>query len=184
MTAENSALSLNHAFWENAFVKTFNELCSRASRKLTHGDVAAAEDLVSQTFTKMMSSEVKTEDIKHPVRYLWIAVKYAWFNQQKKLDVRNTVLLEDLDVKELSQPAFKLEPRIQQELERQELRERLMFQLGPITLDEKEAVGLKLDDCSDAEIARELGETVEKTRLRWHRMRARQKYRMGASRKR
>ena len=184
MTAENCALSVNHAFWENAFVKTFNELCSRASRKLTHGDMAAAEDIVSQTFTKMMSSEVKAEEIKHPVRYLWIAIKYSWFNQQKKQDVRNTVLLEDLDVKELSQPAFKLEPRIQQELEQQESLERMMVRFGPLTLEERETVELKLDNCSFAEIAQEMGENVENTKLRWNRLRARQQYRLAASRKR
>jgi RNA polymerase sigma factor (sigma-70 family) len=183
MTAENVALSVNHTFWENAFLQTFDELCSRASRKLTHGDSAAAEDIVSQTFTKVMGSKVKTEDIKSPAGYLWVAIKRAWFSQQDKREVKNTVRLEDLDAKSLEQPAFKLEPKIQQFLERRDSLEKLVARFGPLTLEEREMIELIFDNCSISEVADEMGEDPNTTYLRWRRLIYRQRYRLARDRK-
>ncbi|HEU4834148.1 MAG TPA: sigma-70 family RNA polymerase sigma factor [Pyrinomonadaceae bacterium] len=183
MTAENCALSVNHAFWENAFVQTFDELCSRASRKLTHGDAAAAQDIVSDTFTRMMGSGVKPETIQNPISYLWVSIKRAWFHQQRKQDVKNTVLLEDLDAKALDSSAFKIEPKILQVLERQDSLEKMVARFGPMTLEEREMVELFLDNYSLAEVAQEMGEDVDSTYLRWRRLIYRQRYRLAKNRK-
>ena len=183
MTSENHALSVNSAFWENAYLETFKELCSRASRKLTRGDSAAAEDIVSQTFVKMMDSGLRIEEIQHPFRYFWTAIKNAWISQQKKREVTATVRLEDLDAKTLEQPAFKLQPKVQEMLERQDSLEKLIVRFGPLTLEEREMIELIVEGASLSEVAKEMGEDVANTYLRWRRLIFRQRYRLAKNKK-
>lgn len=177
MTSENHALTVNQAFWQDAYLETFKQLCYRASRRLTRGDSAAAEDIVSQTFVKLMDSGLRIEEIQHPFRYFWVAIRNAWISQQNKREVTNTVRLEDLDTKTLEEPAFRLQPKVQEMLERQDSLEKLIVKLGPLTLEEKEMIELIVEGCSWPEVAKEMGEDVATTYLRWRRLIFRQRYR-------
>jgi RNA polymerase sigma factor (sigma-70 family) len=178
MIAENSAVSVDSAFWANAFIDNFPKLCARAAKTLTRGDAAAAEDIVSETFTKVMRSKAKPEDIKHPFGYMWTAIRNAWLSQQRRKDVANTVLLEDLDATTKETGAFRLEPKIQQTLELRESLQRMRFRIGPMSLDEKEMVDMIAEGLTWSEIANEFEEDVNATQLRRRRVTSRLRYRL------
>ena len=138
MSSEAQAVSANAAFWEETYSRNFQKLCSRACRKLTRGRMAEAEDIVSETFVKVMLTKGDASDISHPLQYLWTAIQRAWFSQQARRDVVNTEQLEDMTVKTLEKLAsVKLEPKVLETLEREESLHALMCTFGPMSLQEK-----------------------------------------------
>lgn len=185
MTSATQAISANATFWEETYARNFKKLCSRASRKLTRGRVAEAEDIVSDTFMKVMLTKDNASEINHPLQYLWIAVQRAWFSQQARREVVNTEQLEDMNMKTLEKlPGVRMEPKILETLEREESLHAMMCKFGPMSLKERKMVEMRLDDCSFSEIAEALGEDLKTTRLRWRNMILRQRTRGWAYRKR
>ena len=184
MTSEAQALSANATFWQEAYSRNFQKLCSRACRTLTRGRMAEAEDIVSETFMKVMLTKDDASEISHPLQYLWTAIQRAWFSQQARRDVANTEQLEDMTMKTLDKLAgVKLEPKILETLEREESLHALMCKFGPMSLNERTIVTMRLEGYSFSEIAAELGEDLKTTRLRWRNMILRQRTRGWANRK-
>ena len=111
--------------------------------------------------------------------YLWTVVKRVWMAQQLRLSATRTERLEDLDIEELeSLPAVRVEPEIQMALEREDFLLELKAKLGPLSLEESALVELRLEGHSFDEIAARLGEDVKRTRFRWAKFIARQRYRL------
>lgn len=184
MTSEAQALFANANFWEETYSRNFQKLCSRACRKLTRGRMAEAEDIVSDTFVKIMLAGNDAGEIRHPLQYLWTAIQHAWFSQQARRDVVSTEQLEDMTMKTLDKLAsVKLEPKVLEMLEREESLQALMCKFGPMSLPERTMVTMRLEGYSFSEIAAELGEDLKTTRLRWRNMILRQRTRGWANRK-
>lgn len=178
MTSEAETIAANTTFWEETYTRTFQKLCARASRKLTRGRMAEAEDIVSDTIMKVMLTKDNASEINHPLQYLWIAVKHAWFSQQARLDVVNTAQLEDINMKTLEKlPSVKLEPKVLETLESENALYAMKCKLGPMSLKERTMVEMRVEGHSFSEIAEELGEDLKTTRLRWRNMILRQRAR-------
>jgi RNA polymerase sigma factor (sigma-70 family) len=183
MTSEAQALSANATFWEETYGRHFQKLCSRACKKLTRGRMAEAEDIVSETFMKIMLTKENANDISHPLQYLWTAIQRAWFSQQARREVANTEPLEDITMKTLEkQASVKLEPKVLEKLEREESLNELMYNFGPMSLKERTMVTMNLEGYSFGEIATALGEDLKTTRLRWRNLIARQRTRCWSNR--
>lgn len=183
MTSEAQTIAANTAFWEQTYTRTFEKLCARASHKLTRGCRAEAEDIVSDTFLKVMLAKDNANQIKHPLQYLWIAIKHAWVSQQTRQEVGKTVRLEDMTMKALEKLAsVKLEPKVLQTLESEDALHAMHCKLGPTSIKERTMVGMRLEGYSFSEIAEELGEDLKTTRLRWRNMILRQRTRGWANR--
>jgi RNA polymerase sigma factor (sigma-70 family) len=183
MSSEAQAVSANAAFWEETYSRNFKKLCSRACQKLTRGRMAEAEDIVSETFVKVMLTKDDASDIRHPLQYLWTAIQRAWFSQQARREVVNTEQLEDMTVKTLEKLAsVKLEPKVLETLEREESLHAMMCRFGPTSLQERTMVRMHLEGYSFSEIAAELGEDLKTTRLRWRNLILRQRTRGWANR--
>lgn len=179
MLSATNVLSGNTAFWEKAFSENFATLCSRASRRLTNGNPVDAEDAVSEAFVRVMRYTPNPDAIKSVVPYLWTIVKRVWTAQQVRLSTTRTVRLEDLDADEIERiPAVRVEPDIQMVLEKEDFLLELRMTLGPLSLDEKALLDLFLEGLSLDEIATTLGEDVKRTRFRWYKFIARQRYRL------
>ena len=173
-----NTLTANETFWEHAYTANFETLCARASRQLTKGNLADAEDTVSEAFTRVMRYAVKPEIIENTLSYLWTVVRRVWTTQQKLAE--NTVVesLDGLSPATVdSLPAVRVEPQAVKLLEQEETLQQLKLKLGPLTLGEKQLVDLYLKGFSWAEIADELGEDVKHVQFRWYRFVARQRYR-------
>lgn len=184
MTSEAQTIAANTTFWEQTYTRNFDKLCARASRKLTRGRMAEAEDIVSDTFMKVMLAKHDASQIKHPLQYLWIAIKHAWVSQQARRQVVKTVRLEDMSMKTLEKlPGMKLEPKVLQTLESQAALHAMQCRLGPTSLSERTIVRMRLEGYSFRDIAEELGEDLKKTRLRWRNMVLRQRTRGWANRR-
>lgn len=178
MTSEAQTIAANATFWEETYTRNFQKLCSRASRKLTRGRMAEAEDIVSETFMKVMLTKDATSEISHPMQYLWTAIKHAWISQQVRREVVNTARLEDMSMKALEKLAgVKLEPKVLETLEREDALHAMIAQFGPMSIQERKMVEMRLEDHSFSEIAAELGEDLKTTRLRWRNMIVRQRTR-------
>ena len=184
MTSEAQTIAANATFWEETYNRNFQKLCTRASRKLTRGRMAEAEDIVSDTFMKVMLTKDNTAEISHPLQYLWTAIQRAWFSQQARREVVNTAQLEDMAMKSLEKlPGVKLEPKVLETLEREDALHTMMGNFGPMSIEERKMVEMRLEDCSFSEIAAELGEDLKTTRLRWRNMIVRQRTRGWAKHK-
>lgn len=178
MTSEAQTIAANATFWEETYTRNFQKLCARASRKLTRGRMAEAEDIVSETFMKVMLTKDTATDISHPLQYLWTAVKHAWFSQQARREVVNTAQLEDMSMKALEKlPGVTLEPKVLETLEREDALHAMIGKFGPMSMQERTMVEMRLEDHSFSEIAAELGEDLKTTRLRWRNMIVRQRTR-------
>jgi RNA polymerase sigma factor (sigma-70 family) len=179
MLSSSSVLSGNEAFWEKTYIENFATLCSRASRRLTNGNPVEAEDAVSEAFARVMRYAPNPDAIKSVVPYLWTVVKRVWTAQQVRLSTTRTEHLEDLDAEEIERiPAVRVEPDIQMVLEKEAFQLELRMTLGPMSLEEKALVDLFLKGFSLDEIASTLGEDVKRTRFRWYKFIARQRYRL------
>jgi DNA-directed RNA polymerase specialized sigma24 family protein len=184
MTSEAQTMAANTTFWEQTYTRNFDKLCARANRKLTRGRMAEAEDIVSDTFMKVMLAKDNASQIKHPLQYLWIAIKHAWVSQQGRREVVKTVRLEDMTMKTLEKlPGVKLEPKVLQTLESQDALHAMRCKLGPTSLKEKTMAEMRLEGYSFSEIAEELGEDLKTTRLRWRNMILRQRTRGWSNRR-
>jgi DNA-directed RNA polymerase specialized sigma24 family protein len=184
MTSEAQTISANATFWEETHSLYFKKLCARACRKLTRGRMPEAEDIVSDTFIKVMLTKENPSEIEHPLQYFWKAIQRAWFSQQARRDSVNTAHLEDMNVKTLEKiPAVRLEPKVLRTLECEEAFNALMCKFGPMSLSERTLVQMYLEGYSFADIANELGEDLKTTRLRWRNMIVRQRTRGWANRK-
>lgn len=180
-----NVLSGNAGFWEKAYSDNFETLCSRASRRLTNGNYIDAEDAVSEAFVRVMRYAQEPESIKNVMSYLWTAVKRVWIAQHVLLSRANTDYLEDMEIDELeSIAAVRVEPEIQAILEKQEFLVELKMKLGPLSLEEKALIELRLEGHSLEEIAATLGEDIQRTRFRWYRFVARQRYRLAKEKER
>jgi RNA polymerase sigma factor (sigma-70 family) len=184
MTSEAQTIAANTTFWEQTYTRNFEKLCARASRKLTRGRMAEAEDIVSDTFMNVMLSKDNAREINHPLQYLWVAIKRAWVSQQALLENLNTTHIEDISMKTLEKLAsVKLEPKVLQSLESQDALHAMRCKLGPTSLKERTIVEMRLEGYSFSEIAEELGEDLKTTRLRWRNMILRQRTRGWANRR-
>lgn len=180
MLSSSDVLSGNGAFWEKAYDDNFATLCARANRRLTHGNSLDAEDAVSEAFVRAMRYAQHPESIRNVLPYLWTIVKNVWTAQQVRLSTTRTDYLDDLDIEELeSLPAVQVEPEILAILEKEDFLLGLKMKLGPISLEEKALVELRLEGYSLEEIAVLLGEDVQRTKFRWYKFTARQRHRFG-----
>jgi RNA polymerase sigma factor (sigma-70 family) len=178
MSCESNALSVNGAFWGKAYSDNFATLCGRARRKLTNGNSYEAEDAVSEAFVRVMRYAQNPESIQSPVSYWWTAVKRVWAAQQDRLEISRTDHLEDMSAANLeSLPSLRVDPEVLGELKREESQRDLRLKLGPLSLQEETLLTRYLEGYSLAEIATELNEDVKRTRFRWYRLVARQRYR-------
>ena len=183
MTTEAQTMAVNSTFWEQTYTRNFQKLCDRASRKLTRGRRAEAEDIVSDTFMKVMLTKDNTNEIGHPLQYLWIAIQHAWFSQQARPEIAKTARLEDMPMRTLEKlPSVKIEPKVLETLEREDSLHALMCKFGPMSVKERKMVQLRLEGYSFSEIAGELNEDLKTTRLRWRNMILRQRTRGWAKR--
>jgi len=179
MLCESNVISGNTALWERAYTENFATLCFRAQRKLTNGNSFQAEDAVSEAFVRIMRYVTNPETIQSPVSYWWTTIKRVWAVQQAKPNAANTVYLEDMDADVLeSLPAVQVEPEILSALAKADAQRELRFRLGPLSLEERQLVAGRLEGYSFAEIANQLGEDVKLTRFRWHKLKARERYRL------
>lgn len=184
MTSEAQTISANANFWEETYSRNFKKLCSRASRRLTRGRMAEAEDIVSDTFMKVMLTKENPGEIDHPLQYLWKAIQRAWFSQQARREAGSTAHLEDMSMKALEKlPGVKLEPKVLKTLECEEALQAMMCKFGPMSLKERTMVQMRVEGFSFTEIAKELGEDLKTTRLRWRNMILRQRTRGWSNRK-
>lgn len=182
MTSEAQTIA-NATFWEETYTRHFQKLCSRASRKLTRGRMAEAEDIVSDTLMRVMLTKDNATEITYPLQYLWTAVQRAWFSQQARSKAVKTAQLEDLTMKTLEKlPSLKLQPKVFETLDREDARHALMCGFGPMSIQERTIVEMRLEGYSFAEIADKLGENIKTTRLRWRNMIMRQRTRGWANR--
>jgi DNA-directed RNA polymerase specialized sigma24 family protein len=184
MTSEAQTIAANATFWEETYTRHFQKLTTRASRKLTRGRIAEAEDIVSDALLKVMLTKDNPTEITHPLQYLWTAVRHAWFSQQARLKAASTAQLEDLTMKTLEKiPSLQLEPKVLEALDREDTRNAMLCRFGPMSTQERTMVEMRLDGCSFIEIADELGESLKTTRLRWRNMITRQRTRGWANRR-
>ena len=180
MLSSSDVISGNQAFWAKVYSENFATLCARATRRLTHGNSLDAEDAVSEAFARAMRYAPHPESIRNVLPYLWTVVKNVWSAQQVLLSRTRTDYLEDLDIEELeSLPAVQVEPEILAILEKEEFLLGLQMKLGPISLEEKALIELRLEGYSLEEIAAHLGEDVRRTKFRWYNFTARQRHRFG-----
>ncbi len=184
MTSEAQTIAANTTFWEQTYTRNFQKLCARASRKLTRGRMEEAEDIVSDTFMKVMLTKDNASEIRSPLPYLWTAIRRAWYSQQDRPDSANTVHLEDISMKTLEKLAsVKLEPKVLETLESEAALHAMMCKFGPMSLQERTMVQMWLEGYSFSEIAAALGEDLKTTRLRWRNMILRQRTRGWSRRK-
>ena len=74
-------------------------------------------------------------------------------------------------------PGLKVAPKALETLARADTRDALMSGFGPMSIQERTIVEMRLDGYSFAEIAEKLGENLKTTRLRWRNMIMRQRTR-------
>ena len=178
MVSSSEVISGNDAFWAKAYSENFATLCARATRRLTHGNSFDAEDAVSEAFARAMRYAQHPESIRSVLPYLWTVVKNVWTAQQGRLSTARTDNLEDLDIEELeSLPAVQVEPEVLAIFKKEDFLLGLQMKLGPISLEEKEMIELRLEGYSLNEIAEQLGEDIRRTTFRWYNFTARQRHR-------
>ena len=179
MLSGANAISTNEAFWEKAYSENFAALCSRASRLLTSGNVAEAEDTVSEAFLRGIRYAQKPEEIRNVVSYLWTTVKRVWSAQQVRLSTARTEHLEDMAAEEIeSMAAVQVVPEIQTFLQDEAALIAFRLKLGPLSMAESTLVELRRQGYKFEEIAKLLGENVKLTRFRWQKFIARQRKRL------
>ena len=175
---ESNAVSGNMALWEEAYTANFDTLCSRARQLLTNGNLSQAEDAVSDAFVRIMRYVPNPQKIDTPESYWWTTVKRVWVTQQARPEVAKTASLDEMEPETVdSLPAVQVEPEIIKKLEAVTARKELRIKLGPLSLEERTLIQGRLEGYSFGEIAEQLGENVKLTRFRWHKLKARQRYR-------
>jgi RNA polymerase sigma factor (sigma-70 family) len=179
MTNRANEASSQLAFWEEAYTEHFGSLCTRASKALTRGNSAEAEDAVSEAFLRVMRYAPDPGTIENVVSYLWTIIRRVWIAQQIRPAAAQTDRLEDFRRTEIERLAsVRVEPEVLAVLNRQDFLLELKMKLGPMSLEEKALMELFLEGNSLNEIAEILGEDVKRVRFRWYRFIARQRYRL------
>ncbi|MDQ3918591.1 MAG: sigma-70 family RNA polymerase sigma factor [Acidobacteriota bacterium] len=168
-------MNRNEAFWSKAYEKHYAPLCSRARRRLTGGDHAEAEDVVSEAYLRAMRCLSDPEVIINLFAYLWVAAKRVFFEKRLRENTANMARLEDL-VEAGSDPA--VEPDAIRALENREFEEAIRVLRGPLNAREKTLLGLYLRGYSCDEIAAALREDVRATRSDLSAVRIKVRYRL------
>lgn len=148
-------------FWEKAHDKYFCPLCGRACRSLTNGDWAAAQDLVSEGFLRVMSCyPTNPEEIENLPGYLWVVIERLSFEKRRKEKPDKTDSLEEV-VNTKQHPA--VGPSAERNMEIKELIQVLQAALGSISPRKAMLLTYYLKGYKPGEIAAELDEDVRNT---------------------
>jgi RNA polymerase sigma factor (sigma-70 family) len=175
----SEAFAQKVVFWDKAYKTNFNPLCSRTCSKLTNGNLAQAEDTVSEAFVRAMDYAKNPDAIENLFGYLWITVKRVWIANRIK---ENTSNIESLDeIRSKRDPQY-LEPTVEPDvlrlLENEDLEAEMNAKQGPLTSHERSVFKLYLQGYKCREIADRLQEDVRLTRSDLNAVKAKVRYRI------
>lgn len=165
---------VNKEFWEQAHQKHYKPLCYLCSRRLTNGDLAKAEDIVSEAFLRAMDFVENTEAIENPFGYLWKVSQRVWSAKRHK---ERSDKMESLELLSAAKHPT-IEPAAFRILENQEYREMIRVEQGRLTPRESRLLELHLQANTCDEIASELAEDVRLTRTDLNAVRNKVRYRL------
>ena len=162
------------SFWEQIYLEYFRRLCAMARRRLTGGDEAEAEDVVSEAFARAITYARNPEAIAYPLAYLWQIVRNVWLDKLRRENTATMVRLDALD----SDQHPTVPPDALRLLENEELMKTFAVKQGPLTSREKKLLELYLAGYDCAEIAAILKEKVGMTRSDLNAVRTKVRYRL------
>jgi RNA polymerase sigma factor (sigma-70 family) len=165
----------NNAFWQKAYENNFTPLCSKASCRLTKGNKAEAEDVVSEAFLRAIRYVKNPEAIKNLFGYLWTTARRVYL---AKLDKEHTAQTQSLDDMEGDTLHPSVEPEVMRILENKELEEKIRAKHGPLTPREKLLLEWYLEGYTCNEMAERLGEDKRLVRADLNALKAKVRYRL------
>jgi RNA polymerase sigma factor (sigma-70 family) len=163
------------AFWAKFYEEYFKRLCALARCLLTDGNLAEAEDVVSEAFLRVIHYVKNPEAIANLPGYLWITVKRVFIAKRRK---EHSAQMESLDDLLSAGQHPTVEPQVLRILENEELLNALSANKGPLTSREEQLLTLHLQGLSCDEIATVLGEDVRLTSVDLNAVKAKVRYRL------
>ncbi len=147
-------------FWEGMYLESRERLIAYALR-LSNGNVYDAEDLLQDTFCRILLYTKDPQEIRSPLGYLLTIMRNIWRARRRKEGTVNMISIDEAPSKKGRQnvePA--VEPDALRILEDDERKATVRANLGPLSPREELLLELLLRDYTRAEIADMLGEDV------------------------
>ncbi len=165
----------NDLSWEELFKNFYERLYSLAAR-LTHGRTELAEDLVQDTFVRVLRSSYQPTELKAPLGYLFGIMRNILIDQARKAKGFQFESLDDPNV-ELQERLPRLEPRIQRELENEEAVLAIRLKSAELSSREKLLLMLMADGNNSKDISAVLNEDIRIIRKDLNALKAKIRYR-------
>lgn len=171
------------SYWAIAHTEHYGHLCHLACNKLTDGDMAKAEELVSEAFVRAIRY-AKEEKLDNLGGYLWRIVTRVHITQWRKDQTAITDSIDDPANNGLENqlPPTEIEDDILHIIENERLLEEFNENKGPLTKREDLLLTRHLEGYSSLEIAAELDQAVSAVRTDINKVKNKVYYRLKQAR--
>lgn len=172
---------LDVSTWEQPYLNYNLNLISFATLRFTKGDRSLAEELVQDTFCRVISYSSNLAKINNPLGYLKKTMKNLWIDQWKKSGgIRMLSIDDDNEEKReaLINELPSVEPDIHRILENEELSNQLRIATGNLKPSERDVFRLFLRGLDCREIATLLNKDVYRINYELNAVRAKIRYRV------
>jgi RNA polymerase sigma factor (sigma-70 family) len=137
-----------------------------------------AEDLVHDTYYRVLSHPKHPDGIRNPKAYLLRTMRNMWIDNWKRDNKRNTESLELLKNRSEAINQYFVIPCVLKNLENEDLMRQFDNRQGQLTSRERTLLKLHLDGYSAKDIAFSLKEDLSRTRIDLNAVRAKIRYRL------
>jgi len=169
----------------NSYDSTWEDLClqfyprlSAHARRLTHGNIERAEDLVQETMVRILGCDRPSSEIQTPLAYAFTIMKNALRDQIRKSTRRQIVSLDDPLNVELQKQLPVIQPTVQRDLENKGLLKAVKLKGGRLTGREGRLLELMADGKDAGQIADIFEEDIRIIKSDCNALKAKLRYRL------
>lgn len=163
--------------WSQAYEQNCQRLASYA-RHLAKGNLADADDLVQETFIRVLDHECNPSRIENLFGYMLRVMQNAWTNKRAKECRVSMESLDDLSTRSALKKEPAINPDVLQVLENQDFQRDFNIRKGKLTIRETEILELYLAGYKCHEIADKLNEDKRVISVRLNAVKSKVRYRL------
>lgn len=168
-------------FYRSRWALACEENCQRLAsyaRHLANGNIADADDLVQETFFRVLDHGCNPSRIENLVGYMMKVMHNAWTNKRVKERRVSTESLDDLITRSALKNEPTINPDVLQILENQDFQRDFNVRKGQLTVHEIEILELYLAGYKCQEIADKLNEDKRIISVRLNAVKSKVRYRL------